>query len=356
MPTEALEFDDASWDAGAIRERFRKAVSSFDPDAVIIMDSWNFKPHLAEAVGDYPYFMRFQALECLCPLNNLRLLPKGPGQFEQCPRHQFATPAFCRQCLLERGDQAGALHQAERALSGVGSNEYDELLRKTLWDAEGVLVLNRLTEAMLSPFAQRVNVVPWGMDPKRFEGYSTHTPAVGLPIRLLLAGIPDEAIKGFHVAQEACARLWQKRRDFELVVTGDPAGQVNEFTRFVGWHSQEELPKLYRWADVVLVPTIAQEGLSRTSVEAMASGKPVIGSRIGGLPETISDGSTGFLVRPGDPEDLADKITLLLDDPELRTRMGQAGRRRFEQDFTWPTVIERYYRPLLKRREQVAST
>ena len=242
------------------------------------------------------------------------------------------------------------------ALAGVGSNEYDELLRKTLWDAEGVLVLNRLTEAMLSPFAQRVHVVPWGMDPKRFEGYSSSSPVAGQPLRLLLAGIPEEAIKGYHIAQEACSRLWERRRDFELVVTGDPAGQVNEFTRFVGWHSQEELPKLYRWADVVLVPTIAQEGLSRTSVEAMASGKPVIGSRIGGLPETISDGSTGFLVRPGDPEDLADKITLLLDDPELRTRMGQAGRRRFEQDFTWPTVIERYYRPLLKRREQVAST
>ena len=113
LSTEALEFDDASWNAGAIRERFRQAVASFDPDAVIIMDSWNFKPHLAEAVRDYPYFLRFQALECLCPLNNLRLLPEGPVLFEQCPRTQFATPAFCRQCLLERGDQAGALHQAE---------------------------------------------------------------------------------------------------------------------------------------------------------------------------------------------------------------------------------------------------
>ena len=52
-----------------------------------------------------------------------------------------------------------------------------------------MLVLNRLTEAMLSPFAKNVHVVPWGMDPKRFEGHSSSLPANGQPIRLLLAGI-----------------------------------------------------------------------------------------------------------------------------------------------------------------------
>jgi len=98
------------------------------------------------------------------------------------------------------------------------------------------------------------------------------------------------------------------------------------------------------------VPTIAQEGLSRTSVEAMASGIPVIASRIGGLPYTVSDGITGLLFEPGDAADLARKIARLLDDPALRRQMGLAGRRRFEDEFTWQTVIERYYRPLLARR------
>ena len=102
-------------------------------------------------------------------------------------------------------------------------------------------------------------------------------------------------MKGFHVLHEACARLWRKRKDFELIATAEPAGQADEFTRFVGWVSQEELPRHYAETDITVVPTIAQEGLSRTSVEAMASGKPVVASRIGGLPYTVADGATGLV-------------------------------------------------------------
>ena len=64
----------------------------FDPDYVIITDAWNMKPILAEAVRGYPYFLRFQAQECLCPLNNLRLLASGPEQLEQCPRNHSRRP------------------------------------------------------------------------------------------------------------------------------------------------------------------------------------------------------------------------------------------------------------------------
>jgi glycosyltransferase involved in cell wall biosynthesis len=80
----------------------------------------------------------------------------------------------------------------------------------------------------------------------------------------------------------------------------------------------------------------------------MASGIPVIGSRIGGLPYTVTDGVTGLLFEPGNPTDLAAKIGRLLDDPAVRRRMGLAGRKRFEEDFTWDVVIERYWKPLLE--------
>ena len=139
---------------------------------------------------------------------------------------------------------------------------------------------------------------------------------------LFIAAVKGELIKGYHVAHEACRLLRQTRSDFELVVTFDPPGRIDEFTCSVGWCSQAELPRHYHAADICLVPTIAQEGLSRTSVEAMASGIAVVASRIGGLPFTVNDGATGLLFEPGVPADLARQIGRLLDDPASRRRMG----------------------------------
>jgi glycosyltransferase involved in cell wall biosynthesis len=162
-------------------------------------------------------------------------------------------------------------------------------------------------------------------------------------------------MKGFSVLHEACTRLWQFRQDFELVATADPPGQVDSFTRFVGWQSQESLPAQLRAADIVAMPTIAQEALGRTVVEAMASGKPVVASRIGGLPYTVVDGLTGLLCNPADAEDLARKLDILLDDTDLRERMGLAGRKRFEEEYSWDVIIERHYRPLLVPRVRRAE-
>jgi len=133
------------------------------------------------------------------------------------------------------------------------------------------------------------------------------------------------------------------------VVTVDPPGPgpVDGFTRSVGLCSEAELPRNFRAADICLVPTIAQDGLSITSVEAMASGIPVVARRFDGVPYTVADGVNGLLFEPGDPADLARQIARLLDDPALRRQMGLAGRKRFEQDFAWEVVIERYWRPIL---------
>jgi glycosyltransferase involved in cell wall biosynthesis len=347
FPSQALDFDDAGWNVPAIQARFRQAVDAFGPDHVIITDSWNVKPVLAEAVAGYPYILRFQAMECLCPLNNVRLLPAPAGQVRQCGRHQLATPEACSQCLRENGRFSGGLHQAERALSGVESPGYQDRLRRCLAEAGAVLVVNPLTEAMVSPYARCVRVVTAGMDPARFAGFEGPPRVPGRPLSILFAGLVEEWMKGFHVLQEACAGLWRKRQDFELVATGDPPGRFNEFTRFVGWLSQEDLPRHLREADMLVMPTVAQEALGRTAVEAMAAGRPVVASRLGGLPTTVADGATGLLCEPGDAADLAGKIEMLLDDPELRTRMGRAGRRRFEEHYAWEVIIERHYKPLL---------
>ncbi len=106
--SEAIEFADGEWNVSAIQAKFRRAVNAFAPDYVVITDTWNMKPHLAEAMRGYPTLLLFQAQECLCPLNNLRLLGVGPMQVEQCPRNHLATPEICRRCVGEHGQHSGA--------------------------------------------------------------------------------------------------------------------------------------------------------------------------------------------------------------------------------------------------------
>src|SRR5207244_6753049 len=101
---------------------------------------------------------------------------------------------------------------------------------------------------------------------RRIFGSSRHV--------LFFAGLVEEPMKGFDILHAACAQLWKKRQDFELVATGEPPGAVDDFTHFIGWLSQEELPSYLRAATICVVPTIAQEALGRTAVEAMAVGRP----------------------------------------------------------------------------------
>ncbi len=318
---------------------------------MILTDSWNLKPLLADAAGGRKYILRLQALECLCPLNNVRLLPGPDGKPRQCNRHQLATPDGCAACVRELGHTSGDLHRAERALAGVGTPEYREALFRAFAGAAAVLAVNPLTAAMVEPFAPDVRVVTAGMDPARFP----HPfPAEKIPhrtpgrLRILFAGLVREWMKGFHILQPACERLWATRQDFEVVATDEPpAARPEPWARYVGWQSQAELPAHMAGADIVVVPTVAQEALGRTAVEAMAAGKPVVASRLGGLPFTVADGATGLLCEPGNPTDLAAKLSALFDDPGLRERLGNAGRKRFEEHYAWPAIIEKHYLPLL---------
>ncbi|HEX4614011.1 MAG TPA: glycosyltransferase [Urbifossiella sp.] len=345
-PAEALTFAPAEWTTAGIQARFRAAVRAFDPDHVIITDSWNFKPLLADAVADYRYVLRLQALECLCPLNNLRLLPSAGGTPVQCHRHQLATPGECTGCVRDRGAFSGDLHRAERELSGVGTPEYRAALFRAFARAEAVLVVNPPSADMVRPYARDVRVVTAGMDPARFPWPPPAAAAPPGPARVLFAGLTGEWSKGFQVLRAACAVLWARRTDFELVVTDDRPAATDPFARYVGWQSQSDLVRHLYAADVVAVPVVGQEALGRTAVEAMAAGRSVVASRIGGLPFTVVDGETGLLADPGDPGDLARKLEILLADPALRERLGAAGRRRFEREYSWPVVVDTHYRPL----------
>jgi len=120
---------------------------------------------------------------------------------------------------------------------------------------------------------------------------------------------------------------------------------------FLGVVADSELPALYRGARVLALPSVhltcygreiaVAELLGLAAIEAMASGTPVVASRLGGLPEVVEHGVTGFLVEPGNVDELRARLAELLGDRRLAEKLGRNARERVLETFTWDACAER---------------
>lgn len=140
-------------------------------------------------------------------------------------------------------------------------------------------------------------------------------------------------VKGPMHLLRAMRYVWQDYGDTNLVFVGKgdqdvdlraEALNINQKgkVRFLGWrHDIEEIMQVF---DIFVLPSL-NEGMGRVLVEAMAAGKPVIASNVGGIPDLVKHDHNGLLVPPGDEKALADAINKLLDNPEKSKRMGQLG-------------------------------
>jgi glycosyltransferase involved in cell wall biosynthesis len=200
----------------------------------------------------------------------------------------------------------------------------------------------------------RASVIPCGVDVDHFTPEGPKTPRGAHEHRLLVIGrlVPR---KGVGNVVEALVEL----PDAELVVAGGPAGErlgqdphverlgklaarlgVTDRVDFVGGVTRDDVPALMRGSDVVVtVPWYEPFGI--VPVEAMACGRPLVGSAVGGLLDTVVPGETGELVAPRDPGALAQALRRLLDDPARRAAYGAAGRRRAVARYGWDRVVAR---------------
>lgn len=156
--------------------------------------------------------------------------------------------------------------------------------------------------------------------------------------------------KGFAEAIEAIAILKEKNRVARLIIAGDgperaklqklvDAKAVADRVGFTGKVPDEDVPALMGACDAfVMAPKSIGadvEGFGIVYLEANLMGKPVIGSRAGGVPEAVKDGQTGILVEPGDAKAIAAAIERLMDDPTYASMLGENGRRRVKEEFEW---------------------
>jgi glycosyltransferase involved in cell wall biosynthesis len=163
---------------------------------------------------------------------------------------------------------------------------------------------------------------------------------------LLIATIARvERLKGQKYLIEACQRMSEERVDFHILLVGDVAEPsylrecreraaelgIERKITFTGY--QDRVSQILNETDVFVLPSLF-EAFPRSLIEAMGAGKPVIATNVGGCPEAVTDGVSGFIVPPGDPKALAQKLHLLARDNELRNTLGNAARKRAEELFS----------------------
>ena len=159
--------------------------------------------------------------------------------------------------------------------------------------------------------------------------------------------------KGVDYLIKAFKRVLEKLKDVYLVLVGE-GDMVPEYKKlcnelgisanviFTGFVDDFTLIEYYRSSDVVVLPsTTVQEGFGMVLIEAGACGKPVIGTKVGGIKYVIKDGETGLLVPPRDPETLASAIVKILEDDELSRRLGVNSRRLVEENYTWDVSVKK---------------
>lgn len=149
------------------------------------------------------------------------------------------------------------------------------------------------------------------------------------------------------------------RKDLEKLVKELKLKNVH----FVGYFGQEyiaELREFYQRADVVVVPSTVKEALGLVILEAMACSTPVVASRIGGIPNIVKEGKTGFLTNPRSSKEIAEKVNRILNNNKLRIVMGERCRKFVEERFTWEKAattirenFERMLRHIIKKKEEI---
>ena len=208
-----------------------------------------------------------------------------------------------------------------------------------------------------------IEVLPDGIDTEKFN----HT-VNGEEIRIEY-GLSDKDYlifssgrmverKGFRYLVEAMSYILDKFPNTKLIIGGDGPERKNienmakkldisDKVIMPGFIPEEDFPKYMRAADVFVLPSIVDsrgdtEGSATILLEAMACGTPVVGTRVGGIPYAIKDGIGGFLVEERNTKQLAEKIIMLLEDEDLRRRMGSIGRKYVEENFSLDKIAERY--------------
>jgi len=365
---EILEFDEATFNFETLPGKFRERIEIYKPDVIFVNDGTYLKPFVINILArDFRVITRICGHEPLCLRNTMYLmfdLKRGiwnPFYRGPCGNHLLKDPDRCYRCffagwkipflklLVGSGLRLKAFHYPHAYLAAKAyRKEYVETVRDCFEHLSDIITYNDFMADLVRPFNQNVHVVPPGVDVNHFnvpEAKNNNDVK-----RILMAGRASDPMKGFELLAAAAKILHRRRQDFKVIATF-PSPNKRRFPSYienVGWWSQKDLPNLYATADIVVAPALWQEPFGIIPLEAMSCRRPVVASRVGGHMVSIVDEETGLLFASGDSNDLAAKISILLDSYSLRRQMGEKGRKRVLRKFTWDVIMQEHYSEMFR--------
>jgi glycosyltransferase involved in cell wall biosynthesis len=290
----------------------------------------------------------------------------GTGEFDLVHVHWVVPngPIGAVAATRQRVPLVTSLHGSDVAVS----ERSRALARATRWSfgrsaATTAPSDNLLERARRLGAAGLLERVPYGADVSAFEVAAEAAAEVRRHLgygneHVIVAGIGRMIpVKGFEYLVEAHSVAVAVVPELRLVLVGDGAERrelekrvralgVSETVVLRGAAPPAAIPGYLAAADIVSVPSVHHggyvDGLPNVALEAMAAGRPVVGSRVGGIPELVRDGENGLLVPEKDAAALAAALVTLARDPALRARLGGTGRAEIRAQRSWDTVGKRF--------------
>ncbi|MCS7119888.1 MAG: glycosyltransferase family 4 protein [Nitrososphaerota archaeon] len=224
--------------------------------------------------------------------------------------------------------------------------------RKYINKADVITAVSRAAANFIEHFTQEkeILVIPNGVDADRFVCPGSLDDPQRKTLKILYVGRLVYR-KGVHILIRAMPEIIKEFPDCSLIIAGK--GPMEDFlkmlvksldlkdnVKLIGPVPDEKLPALYSQCSIFALPSLYCESFGITLLEAMAAGKPVIASNVGGIPEVITDGLNGLLFRRGDIKDLAEKIIHLLSDRKLAEFLGLRAKYTVRKRYDWDVVAE----------------
>jgi glycosyltransferase involved in cell wall biosynthesis len=315
---------------------------------------WKFARSASKKIKELNEEIGFDIIHANLPLVPSFAIPKDSAKALVCAVHS----TWKGEAIVTKKDNPKELNPNEKAMLRFNSilRSYEKKLmnRSDALIAVSKYTVNELTE-LYGIGTEKIHVIYNGVDIQKFKPRSNK-----LELRHQFDLEPDKKIvlfvgrlyhrKGLEPLLRSIPPVLKEFSNVTFAISGTGFKEkeqslrnlakelkIENYVQFLGYVPDEKLPELYSASDIFVLPAI-YENFPFAILEAQSTALPVISTNVGGIPEFLEDGKNGFVIEPGDEQELTQKLLMLLKNAELAKKMGDLGRELIEQNLSWKII------------------